>query len=69
VNHELVRATEEHFGGQVPAHLAAQAALNGDGLKREFLDAGWNVAAALLAGHLEGFAACGRWEHGNIIGE
>jgi hypothetical protein len=35
----LVRPTEEDLGGQVPARLAAQAALNGDGLEREFPDA------------------------------
>jgi len=53
----LVRPTDEEFGGQVPAQLATEGALDGDGLKAEFPDAGRNVAAASLAGHHEGFAA------------
>jgi hypothetical protein len=43
---EAIRATEEEFRGQVPTQFAAQGALDGDGLEREFPDAGWNVAAA-----------------------
>ena len=55
--YECVWTTEEDLGGQVPARFAAEGTLNGDGLEREFLDAGWNVAAASLACHDEGFAA------------
>jgi hypothetical protein len=53
----LVWPTEEEFRGQVPTRFAAEGTLNGDGLEREFLDAGWNVAAASLALDHEGFAA------------
>jgi hypothetical protein len=37
---ELVRPTEEDLGGQVPAQLAAERALDGDGLKGELLPTG-----------------------------
>ena len=37
--------------------------------EREFPQAGGHVAAATLTGDHEGFAASGRWEHGDIIGE
>lgn len=57
VNHELIGATEEDLGGQVPALFAAQAALNCDGLERELPDARWDIAAAFLALHDEGLAA------------
>jgi len=53
----LVRPTEEDLGGQVPAQFATEGALNGDGLEREFPDAGWNIVAAFLAGDHEGLAA------------
>jgi hypothetical protein len=53
----LVRATEEDFRGQVPAQFAAEGALNRDGLKRKFVPARWNVAAASLACDDEGLAA------------
>jgi hypothetical protein len=39
INHELLGATEEDLGGQIPAQLAAQGTLNVDGLKRELPDA------------------------------
>jgi hypothetical protein len=48
---------EEDFGGQVPVQFATEGALDGDGLEREFFDAGWNVEAAPLACHHEGIAA------------
>ena len=54
---KLVRSPEEDLRGQVPAQFAAEGALNGDGLKGEFPDAGWNVAAALLARDHEHLAA------------
>ena len=54
---ELVRLPEEDLRRQVPARFAAEGTLNGDGLEGELPDAGWNVAAALLAGHHEGLAA------------
>jgi hypothetical protein len=57
VNHELVGASEEDLSGKVPAQFATKGALNGDGLKGEFPDAGWNIAAAPLACHDEGLAA------------
>jgi hypothetical protein len=57
LNHQLVRPTEKNFGGQVPAQFATELALNGDGLEREFADAGGHIAAASLAGHHEGLAA------------
>jgi hypothetical protein len=53
----LVRPTEENFGRQVPAQFAAEGALDGDGLKGEFPDAGMHVAAAPFALHDEGFPA------------
>ena len=37
---ELVRPTEEDLRGQVPALFTAEGALDRDGLKWEFLDAG-----------------------------
>jgi hypothetical protein len=57
VNVELVRPTEEEFGRQVPTQFATEMALHGDGMKGKFPDAGWNVAAAPLAGHHECLAA------------
>ena len=52
MNHELVRATEKNFGGQVPALFATEGTLDRDGLKRKLRDAGRHIAAALLAcGH------------------
>jgi hypothetical protein len=57
VNYELVRSPEEDFARPVLPELAAQWALDGDGLKWEFLDAGWNVAAAPLARDDEGLPA------------
>jgi hypothetical protein len=53
VNHELVGATEENSGRQVPAQFAAQRALNGDELEREFLQVGSDSGAATLARHDE----------------
>ena len=53
----------------MPAQLAAQGALNGNGLEREFPQSGRHVAAAKLAGHDEGLAARWRREHGDTIGE
>jgi hypothetical protein len=46
----LVWSPEEDLGGQVPAQLAAQGALNGDGLKWKVVPARWDIAAAPLAG-------------------
>jgi hypothetical protein len=46
----LVRPTEEDLGGEVPAQLATERALNIDGLKWELHDAGRYIAAASLAG-------------------
>jgi hypothetical protein len=57
MGYQMVRPSEKNFGGQVPAKFATEGALNGDGLKRELPDAGWNVAAALLARDNEGLAA------------
>ena len=54
---ELVRPTEVDLGGQVSARLAAQSALDGDGLKLKFLPTGGHIAATPLAGDDEGFAA------------
>ena len=54
---ELVGASEEDLGGQVPAQFAAEGTLDRDGLKRKFIPPRWNIAAALLAGHHEGLAA------------
>jgi hypothetical protein len=59
----LVGFSEEDLGGEVPAQFAAQGTLDVDGLEREFPQAGWHVAAALLAGDDEGFAGRWRWEH------
>jgi hypothetical protein len=53
----LVRPTEVDLGGQVSARLAAQSALDGDGLKLKFLPTGGHIAATPLAGDDEGFAA------------
>jgi hypothetical protein len=68
VNHELVRSSEEDLRWQVPANFTTEGALNGDGLERKLHDAGWNVAAALLAGHHEGLAISGCREHASMIG-
>jgi hypothetical protein len=54
---EGVGATEEDLRGQVPAKFAAQRALHGDGLEREFLDAGRHIATAFLASDDEHLAA------------
>jgi hypothetical protein len=57
VNYELVRSSEKNFRRQVPAHLATKGALDGDGLKREFVSTGRHIAAAPFTGNNEGFAA------------
>jgi hypothetical protein len=49
----LVWPTDEDLGGQVPAWFAAERALNGDGLEREFREASGYIAAATLAGYDE----------------
>jgi hypothetical protein len=54
INHELVKSSEEDLRWKVPAQFATEGTLNGDGLKEELPDAGWNVAAASLAGHRPG---------------
>ena len=69
VNYELVGFSEEDLGGKVPTQFATEGALNSDGLKGELPDAGWNVAAALLAGHHEALPISGHWEHGSMVGE
>jgi len=68
-NHELVCPTEKDFARPVLPNFAAQGALDGDGLEGELLPPGWHVAAATLAGHHEGLAATGSWEHAGMIGE
>jgi hypothetical protein len=67
--YESIRSPEEDLRRQVPAQLAAEGALDGDGLKGEFPQAGGNVAAAPFAGDHEGFAISGYREHASIIGE
>jgi hypothetical protein len=57
VGDELVRPTEEDLRGKIPAKFATEGALNGNGLKWKFLDAGRHIAAASLACHHEGLAA------------
>jgi hypothetical protein len=57
LNHQLVKATEEDLGRQKSAQLAAQRALDHDGLEWELPNAGWNVAAASFARDNEGLAA------------
>jgi hypothetical protein len=42
----LVRSPEEDLRGQVSTQFAAEGTNNGDGLKGELPDAGWNIAAA-----------------------
>jgi len=54
---QLVRTTEEDLGGKVPAQLAAEGALDGDGLKWKVVPASGHIAAAFLALHDEGFPA------------
>jgi hypothetical protein len=65
----LVRPTEEDLGGQVPAQFAAEGARHHNGLEWELLPARRHIAAATLAGDLEGLAATGSWEHRDIVGE
>lgn len=67
--YELVWPTEEDLARPVLPKLTAKLTLDRDGLKRKFLPPGGHIAAALLAGDHEGFAARGGWEHGDIIGE
>ena len=69
MNHELVRSPEEDFRGQVSAQLAAEGALDRDGLKRKFFPTGRHIAAASLAGHHEGLPTSGHLEHASIIGK
>ena len=70
VNHELVRSPEEDLRRQVPARFAAEGTLNGDGLEREFLDAGRNVAAAPFTRHHEQLAFLNSEGHGRAtLGE
>jgi hypothetical protein len=57
VNHKLGWPTEEYLRREVPSQFAAQGALDGDRLKREFIPTGRHIAAASLAGDHEGLAA------------
>ena len=50
---ELVRATEEDLGGQVPAQLAAEGAFDRDRLEGELIPARGHIAAAPFAGDHE----------------
>jgi hypothetical protein len=52
----LVRLSEEDFARPVLPNVAAKRTLNRDGLEVKILKAGWDIAAALLARHHEGFA-------------
>ena len=61
---ELVRSPEEDLRRQVPALFATGGAFDGDGLKREFLDAGRNVAAAPFTRHYEELAFLNSEGHG-----
>jgi hypothetical protein len=48
--HKLIGTTEEYLRWQITPLLATQWALDDDRLEREFGDAGWDVATAVLAG-------------------
>jgi hypothetical protein len=65
----LVWSPEEYLRRQVPALFATERALNGDGLKREFLDARWNIASASLACDDEALPISGHLEHVSMIGD
>ena len=69
MGYELVGASEEDFGRQVPKQFATEGALDGDGLKRKFFPTGRHIAAASLAFHHEGFPISGHLEHASMIGE
>jgi len=53
VPNNLVRSPEKDLGRQVQVQFAAEWTLARDGLDREFLEAAWNVATALLTGQDE----------------
>jgi hypothetical protein len=65
--HELVRATEEDFGGEVSSQFAAKWALDGDGLKWKFIPTGRHMAVASVAGHHEYLAISVCREHASMI--
>jgi len=69
VNIELIRSPEEDLRWKVPAQLAAEGALNRDGLKGELPDAGRHVAAASLACDDEALSISGHLEHASMIGK
>ena len=66
---ELVRSPEEDFGRQVPAQFAAEGALNGDGLKWEFIPPGRHIATASLASDDEALPTSAHLEHASMIGK
>jgi hypothetical protein len=57
VGDELVRSPEKDLAWHVLSSLSTKRTLDGDRLKGKLPDAGWNVAAASLAGDDERFAA------------
>ena len=69
MNHKLVGVTEDDFTRAVLPEFAAQWALDGDGLKGEFLSTGGDIAAALLARDDERLPISGHWEHASMIGK
>jgi hypothetical protein len=50
---KLVWFSEKDLCRQVPAQFAAERALDGDGLKGEFIPTGRNVTTTAFAGHHE----------------
>jgi hypothetical protein len=66
---ELVRSPEEDLSGKVPAQLAAEGALNGDGLERKFIPTRRHIATAFLAGDDEALPTSGHLEHDSMIGK
>ena len=64
----MVRSPEEDLCGKVPAQLAAERAIDGDGLEWKFLPTGRHITTASLACHHEGLPISGHLEHAIIIG-
>jgi hypothetical protein len=69
MHYEGVGAAKKGLGGAVAAGFTAQRADDGDGLERELIKSGGDIAPARLARDHEGFAISRALEHGDSIGE
>jgi len=69
LRHKMIGLSQEDLTRQVVALLAAQTALNGDGLERKLVQADRHMPTAALTDGDKGLAGCRPLEHEYSIGE